>query len=179
MICLDEVNREAPALGPDDPELERPLESVSEFEQKLLSSAAATSSSDPELAQPLPPLNQFDVREVEFAEPAPDEAPVELRYAIKVEGLETADALTEVPLLDQFEALSALRDAKGKAANEAMLSARLTEDSKLLQRLLQSEGWYDAQVETRIDRSARQPMASRSARCCWSRRASATRSAPS
>ena len=154
VICLDEVNREAPPLGADDPELQRPLESVGEFEQKLLGSAAATPSSDRELAQPLPPLNQFDVREVELAEPAPNEAPVELRYAIRVDGLETADALTEVPLLDQFEALSALREAEGKAANEAMLSARLSEDSKLLQRLLQSEGWYDAQVQTRIDRSA-------------------------
>ncbi len=88
-----------------------------------------------------------------MAERAPNEAPVELRYAVRVEGVESAEALTEVPLLDQFDKLSALREGDGKAANEAMLSARLTEDSKLMQRLLQSEGWYDAQIQTRIDRS--------------------------
>ena len=152
VICLEELNREVPPLGADDPELQRPLESVTEFEQRLAGDAAAPSS-DPELNQPLPPLGQFDVREVELAEPAPNEVPVALRYAVRVDGLEAVDAMTEVPLLDEFKALSALRDADGKAANEAMLSARLTEDSRLLQRLLQSEGWYDAQVQTRIDRS--------------------------
>ena len=163
VICLDELNREVPPLGPDDPELQRPLESVGEFEQRLLSGQGTTvaPSSDPELALPLPPINQFDVREVELAEPAPNEAPVALRYAVRVDGIEAADALTEVPLRAQFDALSTLREGKGKAANEAMLSARMTEDSKLLQRLLQSEGWYDAQVQTRIDRSSatdRQPV---------------------
>lgn len=82
VICLDEFNREVPPLGPDDPELQRPLESMGEFEQILLSGQGATVApgSDAELAQPLPPINQFDVREVELAEPAPNEAPVELRY---------------------------------------------------------------------------------------------------
>ncbi len=79
----------------------------------------------------------------------------------------------------EFDSLSALDEGEGKAANEAMLSARLTEDSKLLQRILQAEGWYDAAVQTRIDRAPREPMASRSPRCCRSRRASATRSARS
>jgi translocation and assembly module TamA len=110
-------------------------------------------SADPELAQPLPPLNQFDVREVELADD-PAEKPVELRYAIQVEGLDPADAATETALRDQYDDLSALREGKGKAANEAMLSARLTEDSKLLQRILTAEGWYDARVTTRIDRSS-------------------------
>ncbi len=155
VICLDELNRAVPPLGPDDPELQRPLESVAEFEQRLLSGqdASVAPSSDPELNRPLPPLGQFDVREVELAEPAPNEAPVELRYATRIEGIDAADALTEVPLRDQFDALSALREGDGTAANEAMLSARLTEDSKLLERLLHSEGWYDAQIQTRIDRS--------------------------
>jgi len=157
VICQEELDREVPPLGPDDPELQRPLDSVTEFEQKLLgglgAGASATPSSDPELSQPLPPLDQFDVREVELAEPAPNEAPVELRYAVRVEGIETVEAQSEVPLLDQFKKLSALREGDGKAANEAMLAARLTEDSKLLQRLLQSEGYYDAQIQTRIDRS--------------------------
>lgn len=156
VICRDELEREVPALGPDDPELQRPLDSVIEFEQRLLAGqvSQATPSSDPELNQPLPPLGQFDVREVELADPATTEKPVVLRYAVRVDGLDSADRLTEAPLLDRYNELSALRAGKAKAANEAMLSARLTEDSKLLQRLLQSEGWYDAQIKTRIDRAA-------------------------
>ncbi len=149
-----------PPLRSDDPELQRPLESVDEFEQKLLSDGGAAfgapPSSDVELYRALPPLNQFNVREVELAEASPNEAPVELRYATRIEGVEQADAQTEVSLSAQFNELSALREGEGKAANEAMLSARLTEDSKLLQRILNAEGWYDAQVQTRIDRSSAQ-----------------------
>ncbi len=160
VICKSELDRETPPLGPDDPELQRPLESVTDFEQKLLAGEGAgpgvAPSSDAELNRPLPPLNQFDVREVELAEAEPNEAPVELRYATRVEGIEQADTQTEIPMLDQFEDLSALREGKGNAANEAMLSARLTEDSKLLQRILNAEGWYDAKVQTRIDRSSAQ-----------------------
>jgi translocation and assembly module TamA len=157
IVCQDELAREVPPLGADDPALQQPLESVAEFEARLRSQEAAgigiAPTGDPELAQPLPPLNQFDVREVELAQPEPAEAVAELRYATRVEGLTEADAATETALLDQFESLSALEDGDGKAANEAMLSARLSEDSKLIQRILQAEGWYDAAVQTRIDRS--------------------------
>jgi len=152
IICEDEMAREAPAIGAEtDPELEQPLESVAEFEQRL---AGQPAGADPELSQPLPPLEQFDVREVELAQPETAVEAVELRYAVKVEGLAAADALTDVALNNQFDSLSALRNGKGKAANEAMLSARLEEDSKLLQRMLHAEGWYDARVDTRIDRGA-------------------------
>ena len=157
IICADELNRETPALGADDPALAGPLESVAEFEARLRAAEARPGdiapTADPELAQPLPPLNQFDVREVELAQPDPAEAVAELRYATRLEGLAAVDAETEADLNAQFRELSALRDGDGKAANEAMLSARLTEDSKLIQRLLQAEGWYDAKIDTRIDRS--------------------------
>jgi translocation and assembly module TamA len=165
IICEDELAREVPPISAEtDPELERPLESVADFEQRMTGQPAATAGAapvpgqaplgDPELAQPLPPLEQFDVREVELAQPAPEEDVPELRYAVRVDGLEAADALTDVSLAGQFRELSALRDAKGKAANEAMLSARLEEDSKLLQRMLHAEGWYDARIDTRVDRGA-------------------------
>ncbi len=157
IICADELNRETPALGADDPALAGSLESVAEFEARLRAAEARPGdiapTADPELAQPLPPLNQFDVREVELAQPDPAEAVAELRYATRLEGLAAVDAETEADLNAQFRELSALRDGDGKAANEAMLSARLTEDSKLIQRLLQAEGWYDAKIDTRIDRS--------------------------
>lgn len=157
IICQEEVAREVPPLGSDDPALNQPLESVAEFEARLRASETrpgeVAPTADPELAQPLPPLNQFDVREVELAEPEPAEAVAELRYDTRVEGLEPADAATEADLNGSFRSLSALREGDGKAANEAMLSARLDEDAKLLQRLLHSEGWYDAKIDTRIDRS--------------------------
>ncbi len=155
VVSDQEMATEVPPLGPDDPALQGPLESIEEFERRLLAGqpGAATPSTDPELNQPLPPLNQFDVREVELAEPDPAEGPVELRYATRVEGLEVADAATETDLQAQFRSLSALREGDGEAANEAMLSARLTEDSKLIERILHSEGWYDARIDTRIDRS--------------------------
>ena len=142
-----------PLPAGDDPALTAPLESIADF-QRRVSAGGADSLGDAELDQPLPPLAQFDVRAVELAAPAAQDGAAELRYAVRVEGLERADTATDVPLAGRFNRLSALRDGKGKAANEAMLAARLTEDSKLLQRLLHAEGWYDAKVETRIDRAA-------------------------
>ena len=54
---MDELNREVPPLGANDPELPRPLKIVTEFELRLIGRAAATPSSDAEFNQPLPPLN--------------------------------------------------------------------------------------------------------------------------
>lgn len=155
IICKQEVEQQVPTLGPDDPALAQPLESVADFERRLQTQdggpAGVAPSADPVIAQPLPPLSQFDVREVELGAADPAEAAAELRYVVRVEGLEAADAQTETALRDQFDDLSALEDGDGKAANEAQLSARLSEDSKLVQRILQAEGWYDAAVQTRID----------------------------
>ncbi|MCW3797011.1 BamA/TamA family outer membrane protein [Sphingomonas sp. BN140010] len=157
IVCQEEVAREVPPLGADDPALATPLESVAEFEARLRAGEGAAGIAAPtaetELAQPLPSLGQFDVREVELAQSEPSAAGAELRYAVRIEGLDGADAETETALRGQFDALSALADGKGKVANEAMLSARLGEDSKLVQRILQAEGWYDAAVQTRIERS--------------------------
>ena len=157
-----EFEKAVPPLPPGaDPALNVPLESIDEFERRLVTGTNNTvlPSSDPELAQPLPPLGQFDVREVELATPATDPSSTETRYTVTVEGLDRPDAATEASLQGQFNALSALRESRGKAANEAMLAARLTEDSKLLQRILQAEGWYDAKVDTRIDHDAATPTA--------------------
>ena len=148
-----------PPLSPtDDPALSGPLESVAEFERRIAGEGAASVVAsgtaplgDPELDLPLPPLSQFDVRAIEFAAPAVDSGSVQIGYATRLEGLDKADLESDFPLKGRFNALSALRDGKGKAANEAMLSARLTEDSKLLERVLHAEGWYDAKVAARID----------------------------
>lgn len=155
-VTDQELATQVPPLGADDPALQGPLESVTEFEQRLIvreTNPTVAPSTDPELNQPLPTLDQFDVREVEFAQPDPNEGPVEIEYKTSVEGLELADAQTDADLAAQFRDLSALREGDGEVANEAQLSARLTEDSKLIDRILHAEGWYDAQITTRIDRS--------------------------
>ncbi len=108
---------------------------------------------DAELLAPLSPLGEFEVREVEFAEDASDDELPTVAYGIALNGLEEANELTEIDLVGAFEDLSALENSDGEVANIAMLSARVEEDSVLLQRLLRSEGWYDARVTTRIDRS--------------------------
>ncbi len=109
---------------------------------------------DAELTTPLSPLEDFEVNEVEFAEDASDEEVLTVEYAIQLNGLDDADAETETDLAGLFDSLSALEDADGEAANVAMLSARVEEDAKLLASILKSEGYYDAAVTTRIDRSA-------------------------
>ncbi|WP_231729223.1 MULTISPECIES: autotransporter assembly complex protein TamA [unclassified Sphingopyxis] len=111
--------------------------------------------SDAELAAPLPPLDSFDVTPVEFAEPEDASESRSIAYAVKVTGLEAPDDSTDADLADLFGDLSALYDGDGKADNIAMLRARLSADAELMSRILASEGYYDAVVNTRIDRGDR------------------------
>lgn len=186
-----------PISAEDDAELDRPIESIAEFERRLATEAAnkgaadgsedaedATAEtqppqvdgvpvpaladgdaaevigdapiSDSELAAPLPPLENFDVEPVEFAEAEADSDNVELSYTVQVNGLSDADDSTDVDLADLFGDLSALYGGDGKADNAAMIRARLSADDELMQRILASEGYYDAVVDTRIDRGARE-----------------------
>lgn len=191
-IISDEEFKSAipPISAEDDPELDRPLESIAEFERLQAEkakpkdgtpAAAATVPaadaptvggkpvpalsdgdaveaigdapiSDAELAAPLPPLGSFDVTPVEFAEPEDASANRTIQYAVKVNGLTAPDESTDADLADLFGDLSALYGGDGKADNFAMLRARLGADSELMSRILASEGYYDAIVETRIDR---------------------------
>ena len=109
---------------------------------------------DTELTQPLPTLESFEVTPVEFAQPEPDSESASVAYRTEITGLEKVDAETTKGLRAQFNGLSALRDGDGKAANVAMIQARLEEDSALMQTILASEGWYSAEVTTRIDLAA-------------------------
>ncbi|WP_079729463.1 autotransporter assembly complex protein TamA [Novosphingobium mathurense] len=183
VISNDEFNSAIPELDEsDDPELDKPLESIEAFERRLAADEADAEPKegqepplgdpalgdrdrteeigdapvrDAELAAPLPPLDQFEVTPVEFEQSAEeDRQDVEVAYKVSIEGLEAADDQTAVNLKSQFNGLSALRKGDGKAANIAMVSARLTEDSELLQAILAAEGWYSARVRTRIDREA-------------------------
>jgi translocation and assembly module TamA len=177
IIPDDEFNGAVPALDAgDDPELDKPLESIEAFENRLASgkkpeAGAAPPLGDPaladgdateevgdapvrdtELAAPLPPLDQFEVAPVQFAEDAPDDRKdVEVRYRVDLQGLDLADKETDADLAGQFKSLSALEKGDGKAANTAMVAARLTEDSQLMETVLASQGWYSPIVRTRLD----------------------------
>ena len=183
IISAEEFREAIPPIDPaDDPELAQELESIAEFEARLEAEAAGEEFvagqtadqaapvpaladgdaveeiadapvRDAALLEPLPPLEAFEVEAVEFAEEEADPEVVEVRYAVVVSGLEQADAETELGLIDRFEEFSALEQADGEAANVAQVSARLTEDSLLLERLLAAEGWYAAEVDVRLDRS--------------------------
>jgi len=172
-----------PISAEDDPELDRPLESIAEFERRQAAERAAEGRAesdaptiggtpvpaladgdtaeaigdapitDSELAAPLPALESFNVEPVEFAEPEDADAHRTIEYVIAVSGLEGVEATPGVDLADLFRDLSALYDGKGKAENGAMVRARLSADAELAQRILASEGYYDAKVETRIERT--------------------------
>lgn len=179
VISDKEFNASVPPLGPqDDAELERPLESIEAFERRVAEQQAGAKPDqgqaaplgvpalsdqdakeeigdapvrDAELAAPLPPLDQFQVSPVQFAQDAPaDEKEVEVAYRLEVDGLDAADKETNVDLKGEFHSLSALRKGGSKAANTAMIRARLTEDSQLLQTILAAEGWYSPVIRARL-----------------------------
>jgi translocation and assembly module TamA len=177
-----EFNSSIPSLDPNnDPAIDQPLESIDSFERRIaaertaikpadgpapaagkpalvqgavVDAGGAAPLADVELAAPLPPIKQFEVAPVQFAED--DEAEgreTNVTYVVKLNGLDSADNATDVSIRSQFKSLSALGKGGKKAANAAMLAARLTEDSELIKTLLASEGWYDPQVRTHLDRS--------------------------
>ncbi|MFD2136150.1 autotransporter assembly complex family protein [Novosphingobium resinovorum] len=104
----------------------------------------------------MPPIDQFEVTPVQIAEGEEGDKDVEVGYRIDIKGLDLADKETGADLESQFNSASALKKGDGKAANSAMVAARLTEDSQLMQTVLASEGWYSPQVRTRMDPSSDQ-----------------------
>ena len=182
IISDDEFNDTLPPLDLNgDPTINQPLESIDSFERRIAAQGSATKPvegkalgtekpgiagqaavkkigeeplADAELTAPLPPIDQFEVAPVQFAH---DEEAVggdtNVTYVVKLNGLEAADDGTDVSIKSQFQSLSALNKGGKKAANTAMLTARLTEDSELIKTILASEGWYDPQVRTHLDRS--------------------------
>ncbi|WP_240197852.1 autotransporter assembly complex family protein [Novosphingobium sp. P6W] len=185
IIPDDEFNAAVPPLdAASDAELNKPLESIEAFERRLAGeqsgakpeTAESAPLGDPaladgdaveavgdapvrdtELAAPLPPLDQFEVAPVQFADDAPrDQKDVEVRYRVDLQGLDLADKETDADLKGEFKSLSALEKGDGKAANTAMVSARLTEDSQLIETVLASQGWYSPVVRTRLEPPADQ-----------------------
>ena len=104
-----------------------------------------TGPEDPQLAQPLTPLGGFDTTPLATLADNKDKDAPEIRYDTVVKGLDVAD------LDGRFNALSALREGKGKAANPTQVAARGREDEALAVRLLKSLGYYDASAISTID----------------------------
>jgi translocation and assembly module TamA len=76
------------------------------------------------------------------------DASTERAYAVRIEGL--PDVETQGLLL-QFTQLSALETNREDPANAAQLDRRAREDADLLGELLRAYGYYDAQVNTRVE----------------------------
>jgi translocation and assembly module TamA len=145
------------ALPPLDPDLAAPLPPIEEFEMPadafppVPGPVADAPLGDPALLEPLPPLATFDVQPVDPAAEEDPERPVQIRYTLVVEGLD------EVGLEGRFRSLSALREARGRAANAAMVAARAREDEALAVRLLRSEGYYDAVATSSVEQVPEEP----------------------
>ena len=162
---------ELPQSDPDtDPELEQELESIEEFERRFDEQSATSPATpspselepdpiaptlwDAELDRPLPSLEDFRLNENSAVPALASPSSLdELRYRWRITGLDQTDDLPGPSLREQFEALSTLEQGDGKAANVAMLLARVDDDSALLLRLLKAQGWYQAAVETKIEPS--------------------------
>ncbi|MCF8707410.1 autotransporter assembly complex protein TamA [Rhizorhapis sp. SPR117] len=115
---------------------------------------------DPEIDDPLTPLSQFDVTPIDedaYTEQADAEKPASLRYSYRITGLEELSDDSKVADVDasditgRFKDLSALEDGDGKAANGAMVSARMREDQQLLIDILQGQGYFDAMVNGTVE----------------------------
>lgn len=79
-----------------------------------------------------------------------DDSVAARRYSVRIEGL--GDAGSE-EFLDSFDQKSALKADDGDPANAAQIDRRARSDAELLAELLQSQGYYDAEVDTSIERN--------------------------
>ena len=155
----------APARGPDapkpvatpapdansaDPQAGKPIVPDSEFAATGDALPPATPA-DPELAKPLVPLAGFDTAPLETAADIKDKDAPKVRYDTVLKGLDGTN------LQGQFNALSALKDGGGKAANATQVSARAKEDEALAVRLMKSLGYYDGTAISVIETIPGQP----------------------
>ncbi len=76
-----------------------------------------------------------------------DDSAAARRYVVRIEGLGVAES---VDLLAAFKKQSVLDEGDRKPANAAQIDRRARADSELLTSLLQSQGFYDAEVDPGI-----------------------------
>lgn len=115
--------------------------SRSEEQELLLEELPPVEPPAPELTSGLPPLEMFDVKP-ELAEGVVGTPMQKVRYKVDLEGFGTTGA--DGP----FKELSALLNSSKKEATPAQILSRARADESLLSRILRSEGWYDAEVDS-------------------------------
>ena len=77
-----------------------------------------------------------------------EDAEATRRYSWKIEGI---GGIADVEAIEKsFHDQSALRKDEKDAANAAQIDRRARADADLLMSLLQSQGYYDAEVDPRI-----------------------------
>ena len=109
----------------------------------------------PDLGVDWPDLNAKDANPPAPVTPAASlatENASELRYTWTIEGLRNFGNSED--LLRAFRQQSALEADRKKPANAAQIGRRSRADADLLAQLLRSQGYYDAMVEPRTERSA-------------------------
>lgn len=112
----------------------------------------------PDIDRPLEPLASFKVEpfDAKSYTKTANAKPAQVRYRYQIDGLDQlSDTAPVAPvtgkdIIGQFHDLSALEKGDSKAANGAMINARLQEDKKLLAEILDSQGYYDATVQGSI-----------------------------
>lgn len=151
------------SIPPIDADPAAPLGTLEEWQREQARRAAEpppeAPAEDPALREPLTPLGSFDVGtfdESRYTESDEGEPPA-IRYRYRIDGLDTVKDEGAVSPIDAggiraaFRALSALEDGKGKAANGAMVNARMEEDAKLLTDILSGQGYFDARVNGALE----------------------------
>jgi translocation and assembly module TamA len=106
----------------------------------------------PDLGVAWPDLNAQDqapAAQPGQAESSPDQDAGERKYSIVIEGL--APLGNAVDLLKAFRLQSALEADRKDPANAAQIARRSRADAELLEELLRSQGYYDADVEPRTE----------------------------
>ena len=143
---------DAPApLSLSDPAFDAALPPLDETAAPSAKPIPVPTAADPELAQPLPPIATFDATPPPAIAAVDDGKKTDVRYTTEIVGLK------QIGLEDEFRALSSLIKQGKTAANAAQVSARATEDVKLAERLLRSEGYYDGVASSVVNIVANQP----------------------
>jgi translocation and assembly module TamA len=133
--------------------------------QTSAASAQPANPADLDPSEPMAPLPDLGVdwpdlnareNEPQAAQPtaqpqaaAPEETAGERRYTVSIEGLAAIGDAED--LLEAFRKQSALEADRKQPANSAQIDRRSRADADLLEELLRSQGYYDADVEPRTE----------------------------
>ncbi len=169
IITDTEFNATIPSL--DD----APLESIEAWkaeqenreEDRSAAQEAAQGAFDPLLNEPLPPIENFDAEPPPAPTQAAEREAGAVRYILRLDGL---DATTKTDLAkdadgiaveaaawndvrSRFYDLSSLREKGGRAESRAEISQSARADRQLLLDILNGQGFFDADVQVKIEAS--------------------------